>query len=46
MHFMGNHFHLLLEIPDREVALGGLSDEDVLARLDLYIARRQIMDLR
>ena len=34
--FMGNHFHLLLEIPDREVALGALSDEDVLARLDVF----------
>ena len=34
--FMGNHFHLLLEIPDRELALGSLSDEDVLARLDVF----------
>ncbi len=34
--FMGNHFHLLLEIPDREVALGRLSDEEVLARLGAF----------
>jgi putative transposase len=31
--FMGNHFHLLLEVPDRELALALLSDEDVLGRL-------------
>ena len=31
--FMGNHFHLLLEIPDREVALAALSDDEVLGRL-------------
>ena len=31
--FMGNHFHLLLEVPDREVALAALSDDEVLARL-------------
>ena len=34
--FMGNHFHLLLEIPDRELALGGLSDEEVLSRLSVF----------
>jgi len=33
--FMGNHFHLLLEVPDRELALAGLSDEDILARLSI-----------
>ena len=33
--FMGNHFHLLLEIPDREVALSQLSDEGVLSRLSV-----------
>ena len=33
--FMGNHFHLLLEIPDREAALAQLSDEDVLSRLSV-----------
>ena len=26
----------MLEIPDRELALGALSDEDVLARLDVF----------
>jgi REP element-mobilizing transposase RayT len=31
--FMGNHFHLLLEIPDRETAMACLSDEDILGRL-------------
>ena len=30
---MGNHFHLLLEIPDREVALSALGDDEVLERL-------------
>ncbi|MFT4548589.1 MAG: putative transposase [Pseudoalteromonas tetraodonis] len=34
--FMGNHFHLLLEIPDREEALANLSDEDVLAKLSAF----------
>jgi len=31
--FMGNHFHLLLEVPDKETALEGWSEEDVLGRL-------------
>ena len=34
--FMGNHFHLLLEVPDREEALSRLSDEQVLARLSVF----------
>ena len=34
--FMGNHFHLLLEVPDKETALAGLSDEDVLGRLSTF----------
>ena len=33
---MGNHFHLLLEVPDREVALASLSDADVLRRLSVF----------
>ena len=33
---MGNHFHLLLEVPDREVALAALDDEDVLRRLSVF----------
>ena len=34
--FMGNHFHLLLEVPDKEEALKRLSDEEVLARLSTF----------
>jgi len=34
--FMGNHFHLLLEVPHREEALARLSDEDVLAKLSVF----------
>ena len=33
---MGNHFHLLLEVPDRELALAQLTDDDVLARLAVF----------
>ncbi len=33
--FMGNHFHLLLEVPDKGAALEALSDDEVLGRLDL-----------
>jgi len=36
LRYRGEAVHLLLEIPDREVALGALSDEDVLARLDVF----------
>lgn len=31
--FMGNHFHLLLEVPDKETALEGWTEEDLLDRL-------------
>ncbi|MCF6311484.1 MAG: transposase [Verrucomicrobiales bacterium] len=31
--FMGNHFHLLLEVPDRDLATQGWTDEDYLQRL-------------
>ena len=34
--FMGNHFHLLLEVPDREQSLSILSDEEVLAKLSAF----------
>src|SRR5210317_1351133 len=34
--FMGNHFHLLLEVPDREAALEALGVEDILARLSVF----------
>ena len=38
--FMGNHFHLLLEVPDKEVALAALSDEDVLSRLAVFAGEK------
>ena len=31
--FMGNHFHLLLEVPGKETALKGWKDEDYIERL-------------
>ncbi len=31
--FMGNHFHLLLEVPDKEAATKGWKDEDYIKRL-------------
>ena len=34
--FMGNHFHLLLEIPDKELALEGWSEEDFIDRLAVF----------
>ena len=34
--FMGNHFHLLLEVPDRESTLALLDDDDVLGRLLVF----------
>ena len=30
---MGNHVHLLLEHPDKELALEGWTEEDVIGRL-------------
>jgi len=30
---MGNHIHLLLEVPDKDAALAGCSDDEILARL-------------
>ena len=30
---MGNHFHLLLRVPDKETALAGWTEEDFIARL-------------
>ncbi|HUF60601.1 MAG TPA: hypothetical protein VMN36_00875, partial [Verrucomicrobiales bacterium] len=32
---LGNHFHLLLEVPDKERALAGWTQEDFLQRLQL-----------
>ncbi|MFK5922144.1 MAG: transposase [Verrucomicrobiota bacterium] len=34
--FMGNHFHLLLEVPDRELATEGWMDEDYIKRLEVF----------
>jgi REP element-mobilizing transposase RayT len=33
--FMGNHFHLLLELPDKELALEGWTEEDLIDRLSV-----------
>ena len=33
--FMGNHFHLLLEVPDKEAALAGWTEADFIDRLAL-----------
>ncbi|MGK0186392.1 MAG: putative transposase, partial [Verrucomicrobiales bacterium] len=33
--FMSNHFHLLIEIPEKEKALEGWSEEDFFVRLEL-----------
>ncbi|MFK5921578.1 MAG: transposase [Verrucomicrobiota bacterium] len=34
--FMGNHFHLLLEVPDKEMALARWSREDYLQKLSVF----------
>jgi len=34
--FLGNHFHLLLEISDKEQALEGWTEEDLLERLSVF----------
>ena len=34
--FMGNHFHLLLEVPDKEKALAGWTEEDLIDRLSVF----------
>ena len=31
--FMGNHFHLLLKVPDKEAALAGWTEDDLIGRL-------------
>ena len=33
--FMGNHFHLLLEVPDKDAALKSWTEEDFLERLEI-----------
>jgi len=48
--FMGNHFHLLLEVPDKESSLAGWTEEDLLGRLELLrddlATRMQLSDAR
>ena len=34
--FMGNHFHLLLEIPDKEAAIAGWTEQDFIDRLAVF----------
>lgn len=34
--FMGNHFHLLLEVPDKETALQGWKNEHYIQRLEVF----------
>jgi len=34
--FMGNHFHLLLEVPDKKAALKGWTDDDYIKRLGMF----------
>ena len=44
--FMSNHFHLLIEVPNKEVALTGWSDEDYFTRLEMLnseIYTRQVL---
>ena len=48
--FMGNHFHLLLEVPDKESALAGWTEDDLIGRLELLrddlSTRMQLADAR
>ena len=34
--FMGNHLHLLLEVPDKEMALAGWTEDDFIGRLGVF----------
>jgi putative transposase len=34
--FMGNHLHLLLEVPDKEKALAGWTEDDLIKRLAVF----------
>jgi putative transposase len=38
--FMGNHFHLLLEVPDKDDSLAGWTEDDFLHRLELLNSER------
>jgi hypothetical protein len=42
---MGNHFHLLLRVPDKETALAGWVEEDFIARLGVLSEERYTGDL-
>ena len=44
--FMGNHFHLLLEVPDKEAELRGLGEEDLVGRLRLLGSEGHARTLR
>ncbi|MFV1995983.1 MAG: transposase [Verrucomicrobiales bacterium] len=48
--FMGNHFHLLLEVPDKEKALAGWAEDDFIERLQLLSSeihtRRVLSDVK
>jgi hypothetical protein len=33
---MGNHLHLLLEVPDKEMALAGWTEDDFIGRLGVF----------
>jgi putative transposase len=48
--FMGNHFHLLLKVPDKDAALQGWTEEDFLGRLGVleneYSTRMQLNQAR
>ena len=42
---MGNHFHLLLRVPDKETALAGWTEEDFIARLGVLSEERYTHEL-
>ena len=42
---MGNHFHLLLRVPDKEAALAGWAEEDFIARLGVLSEERYTAEL-
>ncbi len=48
--FMGNHFHLLLEVPDKESALKPWTEDDFIRRLEMLqddlTTRMQLSDVR
>ena len=42
---MGNHFHLLLRVPDKETALAGWTEEDFIARLGVLSEEKYTREL-